>query len=62
MSDAKDRLRERLQTLKDEYESGQKQLQALETKKQQIEEIMGRIHGAIQVLEEELQEEAAGSG
>lgn len=50
----KEQLQKRLQQLKTEYESGQKVLVELETKKTNLRETLLRIAGAIQVLEEEL--------
>ena len=50
----KEQLQKRLQQLKTEYESGQKVLAELETKKTNLRETLLRIAGAIQVLEEEL--------
>lgn len=47
-------LQKRLQELKTEYESGQKVLVELATKKTNLRETLLRIAGAIQVLEEEL--------
>lgn len=44
----------RLQTLKQEYASGQKVLANLEAQKLKLRETLLRIGGAIQVLEEEL--------
>ncbi len=48
----KEQLEQRLATLKNEFESGQKMLTELETKKAKIAETLLRISGAIQVLEE----------
>jgi len=50
----KEQLEQRLQQLKEEFESGQKQLTDLEARKTRLQETMLRISGAIQVLEEEL--------
>ena len=50
-------LEQRLQQLKAEYESGQKVLVELETKAANVRESLLRISGAIQVLEEELNQE-----
>lgn len=47
-------LQERLESLKAEYESGQKVLADLEAKQVNIRQTLLRIAGAIQVLEEEL--------
>lgn len=48
-------IRQRLAELKMEHESGSRQLQQLEEKKQQLHNTLLRIAGAIQVLEEVLQ-------
>lgn len=50
----KEQLRNRLQSLKTEYESGQKVLAELETKQANVRDTLLRISGAIQVIEEEL--------
>ncbi len=50
----KQQLEQRLQQLKTEYESGQKVLADLETRKTEVQQTLLRIQGAIQVLEEEL--------
>lgn len=52
----KDRLQQRLQSLKIEYENGQKMLADLEAKQANLREMLLRISGAIQVLEETLTE------
>ncbi|MFC1747168.1 hypothetical protein ACFL2V_00020 [Pseudomonadota bacterium] len=49
------KIEQRLQSLKDEYQSGQTVLDELETKQRNVEETMLRISGAIQVLEELLE-------
>ncbi len=49
-----DKLRQRLQVLKAEYESGQKVMAELEVKQASVRDTLLRISGAIQVLEEEL--------
>lgn len=51
----KDELKKRLQTLKSEFETGQKRLKALEAEQASIHKVLLRISGAIQVLEEELE-------
>ena len=51
----------RLQTLKAEFESGQKMLAELETKQTNLRHTLLRIDGAIQVLEELLQQESTQS-
>jgi predicted nuclease with TOPRIM domain len=55
----KEQLQQRLQTLKTEYEAGQKMLAELEAKQANLRDTLLRISGAIQVLEETLNEEAA---
>jgi len=52
------KLEQRLEQLKDEFEAGQKMLTELEAKQANVRETMLRISGAIQVLEEELSNEA----
>ncbi|MBW4493630.1 MAG: hypothetical protein KME26_11205 [Oscillatoria princeps RMCB-10] len=49
-----ERLQQRLESLKAEYQAGQKMLAELETKQANLRETLLRISGAIQVLEEEL--------
>lgn len=53
----KELLNERLRTLKEEYSKGQQQLVQLEERKQQLNQTIQRISGAIQVLEEILNSE-----
>ncbi len=53
----KERLEQRLQELKDEYESGQQMLADLESRQAELRATLMRISGAIQVLEEELKKE-----
>ena len=48
------KLEQRLEQLKAEFEAGQKMLTELEAKQASVRETMLRISGAIQVLEEEL--------
>jgi predicted nuclease with TOPRIM domain len=58
----KEQLHQRLQSLKSEYQAGQKMLADLEAKQASLRNTLLRISGAIQVLEEtlnELNEEAA---
>ncbi len=50
----KERLEQRLQELKAEYESGQQMLADLESRQAELRATLMRISGAIQVLEEEL--------
>jgi len=53
----KERLEQRLQELKAEYESGQQMLADLESRQVELRATLMRISGAIQVLEEELKKE-----
>lgn len=53
----KQQLKQRLEQLKSEFESGQKVLADLETKQINVQQTLLRIQGAIQVLEEELARE-----
>lgn len=50
----KEQLEQRLQSLKTEYEAGQKMLADLEAKQANLQGTLLRISGAIQVLEEML--------
>lgn len=50
----KEQLRHRIQSLKAEFEAGQKMLSDLESQQVKVRETLLRISGAIQVLEEEL--------
>ena len=50
----KQQLEQRLQSLKSEFESGQKMLAELEAKQANLRDTLLRISGAIQVIEEEL--------
>ena len=50
----KEQLKQRLEQLKAEFESGQKMLADLEAKQTELRQSLLRISGAIQVLEEEL--------
>jgi len=57
----RERLEQRLQELRAEFERGQKMLAKLENEQASLRDSLLRIGGAIQVLEEELaQEEKAG--
>ncbi len=56
----KEEIQQRLQSLKTEYEAGQKMLAELETKQANLHSTLLRIGGAIQVLEELLREETVG--
>ena len=53
-SPMQDRMRERLQELRQEWNSGNQRLAQVEAEHQRIRETLLRIAGAIQVLEEEL--------
>ncbi|NEO70881.1 hypothetical protein [Moorena sp. SIO3H5] len=50
----KEKLEQRLQSLKAEFDAGQKLLAEYETKQMNLRETLLRISGAIQVIEEEL--------
>lgn len=52
----KEQLLQRLNELKTEFESGQKMLAELETKQANLRDMLLRISGAIQVLEEVLKQ------
>jgi predicted nuclease with TOPRIM domain len=52
----REKLDQRLQSLKTEYEAGQKMLADLEAKQANVRDTLLRISGAIQVLEEALSE------
>lgn len=54
-------LENRLQTLRAEYKSGQTMLTELEAKQTNLRTTLLRISGAIQVLEELIQEEQEGA-
>ena len=51
-----EKLQQRLQSLKSEHEAGQKMLAELEAKQANLRDMLLRISGAIQVLEEVLSE------
>ncbi|MBM0744159.1 hypothetical protein JOY44_21505 [Phormidium sp. CLA17] len=51
-----EKLQQRLQSLKSEYEAGQKMTAELEVKQANLHDTLLRISGAIQVLEEVLSE------
>jgi predicted nuclease with TOPRIM domain len=55
----KEQLQQRIQSLKTEYEAGQKMLADLEAKQAKLRDTLLRINGAIQVLEEILAPEVA---
>ena len=50
----KQQLENRLTALKSEFESGQQKLKGLEMEASNLQQVLLRISGAIQVLEEEL--------
>lgn len=52
----KEKLQQRLQLLKTEFEAGQKMLAELEEKQAGLRQTLLRISGAVQVLEEVLEE------
>lgn len=52
----KEKLQQRLQSLKTEYEVGQKMLADLEARQAKLRDTLLRINGAIQMLEEILNE------
>jgi predicted nuclease with TOPRIM domain len=52
----KEQLEKRLQSLKIEYEAGQKMLADLDAKQANLRDTLLRISGAIQILEETLNE------
>jgi hypothetical protein len=60
----RDRLEQRVNELRLEYEAGQKALTELKARQAHIRETLLRISGAIQVLEEELErvDQAASNG
>ncbi|MBD2080297.1 hypothetical protein [Leptolyngbya sp. FACHB-17] len=51
----REKVQQRLQQLKNEYETGQRMLADLETKQLNLRETLLRIDGAIQALEEVLE-------
>ena len=54
-----EKIRQRLQALRQEFEAGQKMLVDIETQKADLQQTLLRISGAIQILEEILAEETA---
>jgi prefoldin subunit 5 len=58
----KDSLQQRMESLRAEYEAGQKLLAELDAKRQNLTSTLLRIEGAIQVLREILAQEGAGGG
>lgn len=59
MTDIEARLRQRMETLRAEYEQGKKAIQELEAQAASLQTTLLRISGAIQVLQEELGESPA---
>ena len=53
----KEKLEKRLKELKEEFENGKKMLAEIETKRDELQQNMLRISGAIQVINETLQED-----
>jgi len=51
----REQLEARLESLREEFQTGQRLLAELETKRAHVTESMLRVSGAIQVLEEELE-------
>lgn len=54
----REQLEKRLHDLKEEYSKGEKTLEDLQTQVRNVQQVMLRLSGAIQVLEEELAREA----
>jgi len=54
-----DEMSDRLKMLKDEFEKGQQQLEALDRRRAEVRDTLLRISGAIQVLEELTAEQSA---
>jgi chromosome segregation ATPase len=50
----REQLKQRLGTLRDEFDKGKKKLESLEAEANELRHTLLRISGAIQVLEEEL--------
>ncbi len=59
MNDLQNKLRQRLDELRSEYEAGERMLEELQGRQADLSQKLLRISGAIQVLEEELGERAA---
>ncbi|MEM9218135.1 MAG: hypothetical protein AAGD25_27810 [Cyanobacteria bacterium P01_F01_bin.150] len=57
-----ERLQERLKSLKTEFNSGQQMLAELDNKRANLKETLLRISGAIQVIEELLEQESTTNG
>ena len=58
----REQLEQRVQELKQEFETGQQRLADLDNQAGQLRQTLLRISGAIQVLEEMLASEAGGAG
>lgn len=56
-----DKLQQRLKALQTEYETGQKMLAELDSKRQNLTTTLLRIEGAMQVLQEVIQQESGAS-
>jgi predicted nuclease with TOPRIM domain len=59
MADIESRVRQRLEELRAEYEKGQRTLQDLENQAGTLRATLLRISGAVQALQETLDEDAA---
>ncbi len=57
----RDQLINRLESLKAEYDQGERMLSDLDARREQVRQTLLRISGAVQVLEELLKEEGAAS-
>ncbi|HEY8212334.1 MAG TPA: hypothetical protein VIG99_32850 [Myxococcaceae bacterium] len=58
----KEQLEKRLEELRAEFQKGEATLQELETKTANVRQMMLRLSGAIQVLQEELEKVGDGAG
>jgi len=56
----REQLQRRLEELKAELEAGQKMLNDLDAKRENLRQTLLRISGAVQILEEELAKDAEG--
>lgn len=56
----REQLQKRLEELRAELEAGQKMLNDLDAKRENLRQTLLRISGAVQILEEELAKEAEG--
>jgi len=57
----REKLKQRLEQLKREYETGQAQLSQLDTRAAELRQTLLRISGAMQVLEEAIAEDDGGA-